>query len=83
MEFEIITPIKTAIPTLLNTFDSGFFWDGWWWWGECQRIKVVRSRVYPLGQLPTINPKYIPYYYQEFEEPKSVTPPTTRPPPSK
>ena len=23
--------------------------------GECQRIKVLRSRVYPLGQLPTIN----------------------------
>ena len=22
--------------------------------GECQRIKVMRSRVYPLGQLPTI-----------------------------
>ena len=22
--------------------------------GECQRIKVLRSRVYPLGQLPTI-----------------------------
>ena len=56
MEFEIKTPIKTAIPTLQNTFDSGFFWVGWWWWwwGECQRIKVLRSRVYPLGQLPTI-----------------------------
>ena len=23
--------------------------------GECQRIKVWRSRVYPLGQLPMIN----------------------------
>ena len=61
MEFEIKTPIKTAIPTLQNTFDSGFFWVGWggvvgWWGGECQRIKVLRSRVYPLGQLPTINP---------------------------
>ena len=22
--------------------------------GKCQRIKVLRSRVYPLGQLPTI-----------------------------
>ena len=23
--------------------------------GECPRITVLRSRVYPLGQLPTIN----------------------------
>ena len=26
--------------------------------GECQRIKVLRSRVFPLGQLPTITPHY-------------------------
>ena len=56
MAYKIEFEIRTAIPTLQNTFDSGFFWVGWWWWGgECQRIKVLRSRVYPLGQLPTIN----------------------------
>ena len=24
---------ETAIPTLQNTFDSGFKRDLWWWWG--------------------------------------------------
>ena len=27
--------------------------------GECQPIKVMRSRVYPLGQLPTIIHKLV------------------------
>ena len=42
MEFEIKTAIKTAIPTLQNTFDSGIKKD--WWGGE--RIKAGRNRVY-------------------------------------
>ena len=51
--YKIEFDIRTAIPTLQNTFDSGikkemWWWWGWWWWwwwgGE--RIKAVRNRVY-------------------------------------
>ena len=46
MELEVKTPIKTAIPTLQNTFDSGIKKDLGGGGGGGERIKAGRNRVY-------------------------------------
>ena len=46
MEFEIKTPMKTAIPTLQNTFDPGLKKNLGGGWGGGERIKAGRNRVY-------------------------------------
>ena len=47
MAYKIEFEIRTAIPTLQNTFDSGMWagFGGRWGWGG-ERIKAGRNRVY-------------------------------------
>ena len=59
MEFEIKTPIKTAIPTLQNTFDSGLKKNLGWGGGVGEENELKLGGIGSTWwQLPTIMPKY-------------------------